>query len=175
MISVTQVDIPPWTISNSSSTFSRDRDLNGLEAELSRYSVGYEYAETMSQPLIAGRDFSRERSSDILPASGDLTSASGPFNVIIDDKAARSLASHLSHLIGLIYDDPSYYEIPSAGYVIRMQQGALNACYASKYELLIHPCQYRKKGIGKEIKTLIEQVRPDGIVLAAPLRAASCR
>jgi LacI family transcriptional regulator len=85
------------------------------------------------------------------------------------NKAARSLASHHSHLIGLIYDDPSYYEIPSAGYVIRMQQGALSACHASKYELLIHPCQYRKKDIGKEIKTLIEQVRPDGIVLAAPL------
>jgi LacI family transcriptional regulator len=50
-----------------------------------------------------------------------------------------------------------------------MQQGALSACHASNYELLIHPCQYRKKDIGKEIKTLIEQVRPDGIVLAAPL------
>ena len=85
------------------------------------------------------------------------------------NKAARNLASHHSHLIGLIYDDPSYYEIPSAGYVIRMQQGALSACHASNYELLIHPCQYRKKDIGKEIKTLIEQVRPDGIVLAAPL------
>ena len=85
------------------------------------------------------------------------------------NKAARSLASHHSHLIGLIYDDPSYYEAPSAGYVIRMQQGALSACHASNYELLIHPCQYRKKDIGKEIKTLIEQVRPDGIVLAAPL------
>ncbi|MDH3904504.1 MAG: LacI family DNA-binding transcriptional regulator [Gammaproteobacteria bacterium] len=85
------------------------------------------------------------------------------------NKAARNLASHHSHLIGLIYDDPSYYEIPSAGYVIRMQQGALGACHASNYELLIHPCQYRKKDIGNEIKTLIEQVRPDGIVLAAPL------
>jgi LacI family transcriptional regulator len=85
------------------------------------------------------------------------------------NKAARNLASHQSHLIGLIYDDPSYYEIPSAGYVIRMQQGALSACYASNYELLIHPCQYRKKDIGKEIKTLIDRVRPDGIVLAAPL------
>jgi LacI family transcriptional regulator len=85
------------------------------------------------------------------------------------NKAARSLASHHSHLIGLIYDDPSYYEVPSAGYVIRMQQGVLSACHSSKYELLIHPCQYRKKDIGKEIKTLIEQVRPDGIVLAAPL------
>ena len=53
------------------------------------------------------------------------------------NKAARNLASHHSHLIGLIYDDPSYYEIPSAGYVIRMQQGALSACHASNYELLI--------------------------------------
>ncbi len=85
------------------------------------------------------------------------------------NKAARNLASHHSHLIGLIYDDPSYYEIPSAGYVIRMQQGALSACHSSNYELLIHPCQYRKKDIGKEIKTLIERARPDGIVLAAPL------
>jgi LacI family transcriptional regulator len=85
------------------------------------------------------------------------------------NKAARSLASHHSHLIGLIYDDPSYYEVPSAGYVIRMQQGVLSACHASKYELLIHPCQYRKADIGSEIKALIEQVRPDGIVLAAPL------
>jgi LacI family transcriptional regulator len=85
------------------------------------------------------------------------------------NKAARNLASHHSHLIGLIYDDPGYYKIPSAGYVIRMQQGVLSACHASNYELLIHPCQYRKKDIGKEIKTLIERARPDGIVLAAPL------
>jgi len=85
------------------------------------------------------------------------------------NKAARSLASHHSHLIGLIYDDPSYYEAPSAGYVIRMQQGALSACYASNYELLIHPCQYRKRDIVDEIRTLIERARPDGIVLAAPL------
>lgn len=85
------------------------------------------------------------------------------------NKAARNLASHHSHLIVLIYDDPGYYKTPSAGYVIRMQQGTLSACHSSNYELLIHPCQYRKKEIGKEIKTLIERVRPDGIVLAAPL------
>jgi len=85
------------------------------------------------------------------------------------NKAARNLASHHSHLIGLIYDDPSYYETPSAGYLIRLQQGTLSACHASNYELLIHPCQYRKKNISDEIKTLIERARPDGIVLAAPL------
>jgi len=91
VISVTQVDILPWSISNSASTFSRERDLNGLTALLSIHSVGYEYVETMSQPLNAGRDFSRERSSDLLPNSGELNSSSGPFNVIIDDMAAQSL------------------------------------------------------------------------------------
>lgn len=85
------------------------------------------------------------------------------------NQAARSLASHHSRLIGLIYDDPSVYEIPSAGYVIRMQQGALLACRTANYELLIHPCRYRDKDVGKQLKALIERVRPDGIVLAAPL------
>lgn len=85
------------------------------------------------------------------------------------NQAARSLASHHSHLICLIYDDPSVYEIPSAGYIIKMQQGALRVCRAANHELLIHPCRYRDKDVGKELKALIERVRPDGIVLAAPL------
>ena len=85
------------------------------------------------------------------------------------NKAARSLAAHRSHLIGLIYDDPSCYEIPSAGYIIQMQQGALSGCRTGNFELLIHPCRYREKDVGVELKLLIEQVRPDGIVLAAPL------
>ena len=85
------------------------------------------------------------------------------------NQAARSLASHHSHLVGLVYDDPSAYEIPSSGYVLRMQEGALRACRAASYELLIHPCNYRNKDVGKQLKALIERVRPDGIVLAAPL------
>lgn len=85
------------------------------------------------------------------------------------NKAARNLASHHSHLIGLVYDDPSAYEIPSAGYVIRMQQGTLRACHDANYELLIHPCRLRNKDVCDELTALIEQVRPDGIVLAAPL------
>lgn len=85
------------------------------------------------------------------------------------NKAARNLASHHSHLIVLIYDDPSAYEIPSAGFIIRMQEGALRACRKANYELLIHPCRYRNKNVAVELKALIEQIRPDGIVLAAPL------
>jgi LacI family transcriptional regulator len=85
------------------------------------------------------------------------------------NKAAQNLASDHSHLIVLIYDDPSAYEIPSAGFIIRMQGGALRACHTANYELLIHPCRYRNKNVAAELKSLIEQVRPDGIVLAAPL------
>ncbi len=83
--------------------------------------------------------------------------------------SARNLASRHAHIIGLIYDDPSAYEVPSAGYVVNMQQGALHACRKSHYELLIHPCDYRKGNIDGEIEEIIEYARPAGIVLAAPL------
>jgi len=85
------------------------------------------------------------------------------------NQSARNLARQRAHLIALIYDDPSLYEIPSAGFVIRMQQGTLAACREADYELLIHPCNYRKRDLDGEIKALIEQARPAGIVLAAPL------
>jgi len=83
--------------------------------------------------------------------------------------AAQNLASSRAHLIGLIYDDPAAYEIPSSSYVLRMQQGSLRACRAAHYELLIHPCNYRKKDLGKEIAELIDHARPAGVILAAPL------
>jgi len=85
------------------------------------------------------------------------------------DQSARNLASHRSHLIGLIYDDPAAYELPSSGYIIRMQQGVLKACRSALSELLIHPCDLRKKKVGVELKLLIEETRPAGIIVAAPL------
>lgn len=85
------------------------------------------------------------------------------------DQSARNLASHRSHLIGLVYDDPAAYELPSGGYVLDLQQGALEACRSALSELLIHPCDFRKKNVGAELKSLIEQTRLAGIVLAAPL------
>lgn len=84
-------------------------------------------------------------------------------------QSARNLASHRSHLIGLVYDDPAAYELPSAGYIIRMQQGALQACRTMLCELLIHPCNFRRKNVVAELTTLINETRLAGIVLAAPL------
>lgn len=83
--------------------------------------------------------------------------------------SARKLASRRSFLIGLLYDDPSHYEIPSSGYVVSIQEGALKACKARNYDLLIHPCVYEDRSIGDEITKLIEHSRLDGIVIAPPL------
>ncbi|MBT8132282.1 MAG: LacI family DNA-binding transcriptional regulator [Gammaproteobacteria bacterium] len=85
------------------------------------------------------------------------------------DQSARNLASHRSHLIGLVYDDPAAYELPSGGYILDLQRGALRACRPLMSELLIHPCNYRQKDVGSELKSLIQQTRLSGIVLAAPL------
>lgn len=83
--------------------------------------------------------------------------------------SAMSLAGHRSRLIMLVYEDPSTYEIPSEGFVVRMQQGALRAAHSANFELLIHPCDYRDKKVKHQLQAVIERTRPDGVVLAAPL------
>lgn len=83
--------------------------------------------------------------------------------------SARNLASHRSHQVVLVYDDPSVYVTPSSAYIIRMQEGMLTACKQANCDLLIHPCNYRHADVGDELRTLIERSRPDGVVIAPPL------
>jgi len=85
------------------------------------------------------------------------------------DQSARNLASHRSHLVVLVYDDPAAYDMPSGGYILDLQQGALKGCSSARSELLIHPCNFRKKNVGVQLKSLIEETRPAGIIVAAPL------
>ena len=85
------------------------------------------------------------------------------------DHSARNLASRRAHLIGLVYDDPDAYDMISGGYILEMQQGALNACYESHSQLLIHPCNFREEDVAERLKALIDQTRLSGIILAAPL------
>ena len=87
----------------------------------------------------------------------------------VPNQAARNLASNRAHLIGLVYEDPSIYQLPSAGYIIRMQEGTLRACKSASFELLIHPCNYSSASVGDELRAVIKQVRPAGLVIAAPL------
>ena len=85
------------------------------------------------------------------------------------NQSARNLASQHARLIVLVYDDPSEYELPSGGYIIKLQEGVLRACRAANYELLIHPCAGSSRHIDDELASLIEQVRPAGMIVAAPL------
>ncbi len=83
--------------------------------------------------------------------------------------SARSLAGKRSYLIGLLYDDPSLYENPSSNYIVNIQQGALRVCQSEGYDLVIHPCDYRDKNLNKEIRSLIDHSRVDGLILTPPL------
>jgi LacI family transcriptional regulator len=83
--------------------------------------------------------------------------------------SARNLASQRARVIALVYDDPSAYEAPSGGFILRMQTGVLRACREADYRFIIHPCNYQSPDLGRELKALIEHARPHGIVLAAPL------
>ncbi len=85
------------------------------------------------------------------------------------DKSARSLKSGRSYLIGLVYDDPAIYDIPSSGYVIKIQEGVLTVCKQFNYEMVIHPCNYRDPRIAQELKALVKTSRLDGVVVAPPL------
>jgi LacI family transcriptional regulator len=87
--------------------------------------------------------------------------------------SARNLASHRARLIVLVYDDPSAYEAPSSGYIIKIQEGALRACRPEGFELLINPCNPRDRNVGAKLQEQISQVRPSGIVVAAPLSNTS--
>ena len=83
--------------------------------------------------------------------------------------SARNLASQRARLIALVYDDPSAYENPSGGYILRMQTGVLRACRGADYRFVIQPCNYHRSASAQELKAQIEHARPHGIVLAAPL------
>jgi LacI family transcriptional regulator len=83
--------------------------------------------------------------------------------------SARNLASQRARVIALVYDDPSAYEHPSGGFILRMQDGVLRACREADYRFIIHPCNFQGRTIAQELKALVEHARPHGIVLAAPL------
>jgi LacI family transcriptional regulator len=85
------------------------------------------------------------------------------------NQSARDLASAKAHLICLIYEDPSNYGLPSAGYIIRLQSGVLRVCRSHGYELLVHPASQTNPKVAEELQAVIRRARPAGIVLAAPL------
>ena len=81
----------------------------------------------------------------------------------LPDPSARSLASRRSHLVGLLYDNPS------ASYLVSIQNGALRASRAAGYDLIIHPCDYRADSLAVDLERMVRQSNVDGLVLTPPL------
>jgi len=67
------------------------------------------------------------------------------------DPLARGLAFRRSFLIGMVYDNPT------AQYVVDMQNGALDALRGSSFELVVHPCDTRKR--------FVQQQKLHGVIL----------
>lgn len=77
--------------------------------------------------------------------------------------SARSLAGNRSYLLGLLYG------IPSAHYVLDIQEGALDICRPEGYELVVHPCNHQDPMITREIVDLLRDKRIDGVMLTPPI------
>jgi LacI family transcriptional regulator len=76
--------------------------------------------------------------------------------------AARGLASSRSYLIALIYDNPS----PS--YISNLQRGAVAACRARGYHLVLQPMSAEDAN-GAAAEPLIRRLGVDAVVVAPPL------
>jgi LacI family transcriptional regulator len=77
--------------------------------------------------------------------------------------SARSLAANRSFLIALLYDNPS----PS--YMVEVQDGALEACDAQRYSMMLQPLNAASPYFIEQVETLISERRLDGLILTPPI------
>lgn len=77
--------------------------------------------------------------------------------------SARSLASNRAFLIALLYDNPSPH------YVMEVQQGALEACDAHQYNMMVRPLLSDAPDFVERVDVLISQFRLDGLLLTPPI------
>ncbi len=75
---------------------------------------------------------------------------------------ARGLASNRSFLIGLFCEKPG-------DYLSEFQGGAVNRCRESGFLLLVEPWDTESRTIGRQVETLLGQLRLEGAILLPPL------
>jgi LacI family transcriptional regulator len=105
------------------------------------------------------RVFNRE--PHVRPSTRDKVIAAAESLNYRPNLSARQLASRLSFVIGMLYDNPNSY------YVTEVQYGSLQTCWEYGYNLLIHPCQSDSGKLVDEVAALQGQV--DGLILLQPL------
>jgi LacI family transcriptional regulator len=78
--------------------------------------------------------------------------------------SARRLAANRAYVIAMLYDNPK-----APDYVAEVQHGALSACRARDYDLLIHPCDAQSPSLVDEVLDLHHQATVDGFVVLQPV------
>ena len=79
------------------------------------------------------------------------------------NSSARSLAGRRSYLISLLYDNPS------SNYIMEIIEGVLAACEQAHYGLTLRPVDFSSRGHVESVEGLVNQYRPDGLILTPPL------
>jgi LacI family transcriptional regulator len=77
--------------------------------------------------------------------------------------SARSLAGRRSHLLGLVYENPS------VNYLVDLQHGAMARCRREKFRLFVHQCSGPREELTRDVLGLIDQTHVDGLILSPPL------
>lgn len=76
---------------------------------------------------------------------------------------ARGLRGNKTFIVSLLYSNPN------PGYIIDLQNGALQQCALQGYNLQIYPCDHNHKDIMENIKLFITNSPQDGVILTHPL------
>jgi LacI family transcriptional regulator len=75
---------------------------------------------------------------------------------------ARGLAGDRSFLIGLFSDKPG-------DYLSEFQSGAVTRCRESDFHLMVEPWDSDNPDLGRQVNTLLRQLRLEGVILLPPL------
>jgi LacI family transcriptional regulator len=75
---------------------------------------------------------------------------------------ARGLAGDRSFLIGLFCDKPG-------DYLSEFQAGAVQRCRESAFHLMVEPWDGASPEVGRQVNTLLRQLRLEGVILLPPL------
>ncbi len=79
------------------------------------------------------------------------------------NQAARNLARSRSYTIGFVYSNPNAY------YVVSMQEGIIDVCQNSGYEVMIHPLPLQEQqAVADYLENLVTRTRLAGLVLTPP-------
>lgn len=105
------------------------------------------------------RVFNRE--PHVRPSTRDKVVAAAETLNYRPNLSARQLASKLTFVIGMLYDNPN------SDYVTDVQYGSLQVCRENDYNLLIHPCRADAPDLMTEVRGLYHQV--DGFILLQPV------